>query len=435
MISRKLKSNLKTIFLPLVLIIIYTALININIPELGDIIFTQTFILQKSNFICNSLNLNNNELLLLSQHFQNSNSSSPFAITAEKQKTLVDRIDRMQDENRQLLSRLTDLENVFKSSTYSIGRNVNIRYQKDFYYNSDNKEDYYLKRRKSLFSISSSSINCSSVFSVAHFSNDRIDTDITDYETYDLYGKTNEKSESENKEYWMNRIVKMLEEEDPQKSYNLEHVTAGGNGKIYKAERINSINSNNINNNNKIYAIKAISLSTTKLLNLTYAEIIGGSLWDIRNRKPNKRFNEMEITFVMREVLKGLEYIHDLGIIHRDVKAQNILIDNDGKVKIADFGSVSLCSKASLKLGTLYWMAPEVLRDNQVYDCKADIWSLGITAIELFDGRPPCVSEDFDSFLRNCLTMKPQERPNANELLSHEFLDHYNEIRSWNDLK
>ncbi|CAG8600251.1 7988_t:CDS:2, partial [Scutellospora calospora] len=158
-----------------------------------------------------------------------------------------------------------------------------------------------------------------------------------------------------------------------------------------------------------------------------------GSLWDVRNKKPQKRFNEVEVAFVMREVLKGLECIHGLGIIHRDIKAQNILISNDGGVKIADFGSSSLRCRAKLKLGTLYWMAPEVLKD-QIYDCKIDIWSLGILAIELFEGRPPWypmgqrrvvelirtvgtpplpsgISPDFESFLRDCLIVEAKCRP------------------------
>ncbi|CAG8715008.1 3486_t:CDS:2, partial [Acaulospora morrowiae] len=373
-------------------------------------------------------------------------------------------------------------------------------------FSNKNKTGSKNKRRNSMHTTSSiSSNNSINVFSVAHSTIDndyQVDTNITNYSTgeedgknYQLHGYhgdvviVDEKSESENKEYWINRIMKMVEDDDPRKTFTLESVSSGGNGKVYKA-------TNKINK--QTFAIKAISLSPSKMPNITYAECItnnncdvryegehkrgvhqsngelhennnnrsttnssiicgnntlylimefcsAGSLWDVRNRKKNKRFSELEVGYIMREVLRGLEYVHGIGIIHRDIKAQNILIGNDGLIKIADFGSASLHSKASLKLGTLYWMAPEVLRDNQVYDCKVDIWSLGIMAIELFDGRPPWypmgqrrvvelirtvgtpplpsgISEDFESFLRVCLKVNPRERPDARELSLHPFL-------------
>ena len=168
-----------------------------------------------------------------------------------------------------------------------------------------------------------------------------------------------------------------------------------------------------------------------------------------------KPLKEAQIRYLCREILKGLTFLHKNKIIHRDLKAGNVLLTNDAEVKIADFG-VSAKNKHTIQkrdsfIGTPYWMAPEVIqcetfRDNP-YDYKADIWSLGITLIEFAQRDPPNHdmtpmrvllkiqksdppkldfpskwSKEFNSFLAECLVKDPVQRPTAEALLNHPFV-------------
>ncbi|XP_073096146.1 serine/threonine-protein kinase TAO3-like [Manis javanica] len=105
-----------------------------------------------------------------------------------------------------------------------------------------------------------------------------------------------------------------------------------------------------------------------------------------------KPLQEMEIAAITHGALQGLVYLHSHNMIHRDIKASNILLTERGQVKLADFGLASMASRASSFVGTPYWMAPEVIlaKDKQQkYDAKVDVWSLGITCIELAEMKPP----------------------------------------------
>lgn len=173
----------------------------------------------------------------------------------------------------------------------------------------------------------------------------------------------------------------------------------------------------------------------------------GGSVAEVI-RLLNSPLDEDEIQLIIRESLKGLKYLHSKSIVHRDVKGGNILLTENGEVKLADFGVAaqlfSTIAKRQTFVGTPYWMAPEVIQEDR-YDGRADIWSLGITAIEMAEMLPPNSdvhpmrilfmipqspppqlmnqkqwSPVFHDFLATCL--KKKFRPDARALLAHRFL-------------
>ena len=176
---------------------------------------------------------------------------------------------------------------------------------------------------------------------------------------------------------------------------------------------------------------------------------VGGIL---KYRYPQGFEDEVLVATVLREVLKGLSYFHEHNQIHRDVKAGNILLAGDGTVYLGDFGVASKLRfgiKARTLAGSPCWMAPEVIEAGlDGYDSKADIWSFGITAIELVKGVPPLIEyspmkvillirnsdpphlgqddkydSSFKDIVNSCLQKDPKQRPTAEALLKKKFFN------------
>lgn len=178
----------------------------------------------------------------------------------------------------------------------------------------------------------------------------------------------------------------------------------------------------------------------------------GGCLTDILENYKNLRkyMSEGEIAFILREVLKGLLFMHGMKRLHRDIKSDNVLITKRGEVKLADFGFCAELTEERNKrttcVGTPYWMAPELIRQHE-YDYKVDLWSMGILAIECAEWEPPYMTEkpmramflitsqgppklseptkwspELNDFVNRCLVFDPNKRASASQLLNHPFL-------------
>uniref|UniRef100_UPI003AAE9197 serine/threonine-protein kinase TAO2 isoform X2 n=1 Tax=Centroberyx gerrardi TaxID=166262 RepID=UPI003AAE9197 len=267
-------------------------------------------------------------------------------------------------------------------------------------------------------------------------------------------------------------VAELFYREDPEKLFtDLREIGHGSFGAVYFAHDIRT---------NEVVAIKKMSYSG-KQSNEKWQDIIKEVKFLQKLRHPNtveyrgcylrehtawlvmeyclgsasdllevhkKPLQEVEIAAITHGALQGLVYLHSHNMIHRDVKAGNILLTEPGQVKLGDFGSASIVAPANSFVGTPYWMAPEVIlaMDEGQYDGKVDVWSLGITCIELAERKPPLFnmnamsalyhiaqnespvlqsnhwSDYFRNFVDSCLQKIAQDRPTSDVLLKHHFL-------------
>ncbi|XP_061499590.1 mitogen-activated protein kinase kinase kinase kinase 4 isoform X34 [Anopheles gambiae] len=179
-----------------------------------------------------------------------------------------------------------------------------------------------------------------------------------------------------------------------------------------------------------------------------------GSVTDLVKSTKGQSLKEEWIAYICREILRGLSYLHTNKVIHRDIKGQNVLLTDNAEVKLVDFGVSAQLDKTigrrNTFIGTPYWMAPEVIACDEnrdaTYDNRSDLWSLGITALEMAESQPPLCdlhpmralfliprnppprmkskkwSKKFHSFIDTVLVKDYHQRPYTEQLLKHPFI-------------
>ncbi|KAL0079875.1 kinase-like domain-containing protein, partial [Phycomyces blakesleeanus] len=277
----------------------------------------------------------------------------------------------------------------------------------------------------------------------------------------------------------MKVLREICENTDPAKLYtDMVKIGQGASGGVYTSYRTGTqtlvaIKQMNLEKQPKkeliINEIKVMKQSThPNIVNFIDSYLWKGDLWVVMEYMEGGSLTDVvtcsmvtegQIAAVCREVLEGLKHLHANGVIHRDIKSDNILLSLQGDIKLTDFGFCAQLgddqTKRTTMVGTPYWMAPEVVTRKE-YGAKVDIWSLGIMAIEMVEGEPPYLNENplralyliatngtpqlqdpdslspiFQNFLSYCLEVDPDQRPSAAKMLRHPFLAKAEPLRSF----
>ncbi|KAK0488953.1 STE/STE20/PAKA protein kinase [Armillaria novae-zelandiae] len=258
------------------------------------------------------------------------------------------------------------------------------------------------------------------------------------------------------------RLQQICTDADPTRLYrNLVKIGQGASGGVYTAYQVGT---------NMSVAIKQMDLEKQPKKDLIINEILvmrssrhpnivnyidsflhKNDLWVVMEYMEGGSLTDVgQIAAVSRETAQGLEHLHRHGVIHRDIKSDNVLLSMVGDIKLTDFGFCAQISdpasaKRTTMVGTPYWMAPEVVTRKE-YGPKVDIWSLGIMAIEMIEGEPPYLNQNplkalyliatngtptiqnpenlsstFSDYLAKTLEVDAEKRPNATQLLQHPF--------------
>ncbi|PLW50627.1 hypothetical protein PCANC_06937 [Puccinia coronata f. sp. avenae] len=268
------------------------------------------------------------------------------------------------------------------------------------------------------------------------------------------------------------RLKAICTDADPTKLYrNLVKIGQGASGGVYTAYQVGT---------NSLVAIKQMNLEQQPKKDLIINEIVvmkssthpnivnfidsfllKGDLWVVMEYMEGGSLTDVvtcnimtegQIAAVSKEVLHGLYHLHSHGVIHRDIKSDNVLLSLQGDVKLTDFGFCAQINEGHAKrttmVGTPYWMAPEVVTRKE-YGPKVDIWSLGIMCIEMVEGEPPYLADNplralyliatngtpkldktkYSSllldFLSFALEVQVDRRPDSVGLLNHRFIIHH----------
>lgn len=281
----------------------------------------------------------------------------------------------------------------------------------------------------------------------------------------------------------ISKLQQICTEGDPNDIYkDLVKIGQGASGGVYIAH--------DINNKSRTVAIKQMNLEQQpkkeliineilvmkgskheNIVNFIDSYLLRGDLWVVMEYMEGGSLTEIvthsvmtegQIGAVCRETLKGLKFLHSKGVIHRDIKSDNILLNIDGNIKMTDFGFCAQINEINLKrttmVGTPYWMAPEVVSRKE-YGPKVDVWSLGIMIIEMIEGEPPYLNEtplralyliatngtpklkepealsyDIRKFLSWCLQVDFKKRGNADQLLNDKFVLEADDVESLSPL-